>query len=211
MALAGMLQRLDVGRGPGLGQGCGATLVSSALTASGYGPAPLQRGGLRSGCLRGRIRPRRAGTVLGPGFLILAPAVWPVNTVCLKYCAVSGFNKGRQGPSWAVPNRSGERRSSRWRGGGAASPPQCQGLPRASRHQTQPHAGLTENVYCPKMSEYVTELPPTGGFAPGWKWGSSSPAGPRAQRSLSGGHCCRWFGPDTGWRSGQQTRSVEMK
>lgn len=67
--------------------------------------------------------------MLGPGFLILAPVVWPVNTVCLKHCAVSGFNKGRQGPSWAVPNQSGERRSSRWRGGGAASPPQCQGLP----------------------------------------------------------------------------------
>lgn len=67
---------------------------------------------LRSGCLHGGIPPPQEGRKGAGTSISQSPGVQPVNTVCLKYCAVSCFNKGPQGLTWAITHWSGRDRCS---------------------------------------------------------------------------------------------------
>lgn len=66
---------------------------------------------LRSDCLHGGMAPQEGRKDAGLS-ISQPPGVQPVNTVCLKYCAVSCFNKGPQGLTWALTNCSGRGRCS---------------------------------------------------------------------------------------------------
>lgn len=89
-----------------------------------------------------------------------------------QYCAVSCFNKGPQGPTWALTTCSGRDRCSQIHPGARAP-----SLPKCQRPQPAPlleptQAGFTENIYYDKMAEAIhltiscnSKLPQSGGFA----------------------------------------------
>lgn len=153
--------------GPSLGPCCRATLIPSALIVSVYGP-PLPPA---LGCpgLVAFVKeslpspPRRAGKSAGTS--VSQPSgIRPANSVCLKCCAVSCFNKEPPGLNWAVTT---------WKEG-AASPPKCQG-PCSPTPGPSPRRVLLKTFITTKKSELPDSkftswvcprsergLPPTG-------------------------------------------------